>query len=316
MSITLSLFRRPTPVRPRRAKSNRIHLSLEAMEERVVLSSAAAVAPVQPHVQVAPTTTATTSLPVSITGVNLTNVIQNAQGAITGVTGTVTGLLAGHTFTAPLTIGATQPTTAGACPVLDLQLGPINLNLLGLKVHTSQICLDITGQSGPGNLLGNLVCDVGNLLNGTTSLSSITGGVTGLLNTITTDLNSVLTGAAGTTLGGSSTSSILGLLNSSLSQTLGQNLGSPTVGGNSHILDLSVGPVNLDLLGLMVTLDNCHNGPVVVKITAQGGPGNLLGNLLTGLSNLLNNPLSTTTAITSELNTIIGAVTSATSKVA
>jgi hypothetical protein len=44
-------------------------------------------------------------------------------------------------------------------------LGPLGLNLLGLKVHLNQVVLDITAQSGPGNLLGNLVCSVANLLN-------------------------------------------------------------------------------------------------------------------------------------------------------
>jgi hypothetical protein len=47
-------------------------------------------------------------------------------------------------------------------PILDLDINPIHLNLLGLNVQTSAICLDITAQSGSGNLLGNLL---GNVLN-------------------------------------------------------------------------------------------------------------------------------------------------------
>ena len=42
--------------------------------------------------------------------------------------------------------------------VLHLVLGPLDLNLLGLVVHLNQVVLDITAQSGPGNLLGNLLC--------------------------------------------------------------------------------------------------------------------------------------------------------------
>jgi hypothetical protein len=57
----------------------------------------------------------------------------------------------------------------------------------------------------------------------------------------------------------------------------------------TNVLHLSLGPVNLNLLGLMVTLDNCANGPVTVDITAQPGPGNLLGNLISDLAHLLDN---------------------------
>jgi hypothetical protein len=58
----------------------------------------------------------------------------------------------------------------------------------------------------------------------------------------------------------------------------------------TNILHLSLGPVDLNLLGLQVGLDNCNNGPVTVDITAQPGPGNLLGNLLGGVAHLLDNP--------------------------
>lgn len=57
--------------------------------------------------------------------------------------------------------------TTAACPILHLVLGPLDLNLLGLTVHLNQVVLDITAVSGPGNLLGNLLCAVANLLNGT-----------------------------------------------------------------------------------------------------------------------------------------------------
>jgi hypothetical protein len=58
-----------------------------------------------------------------------------------------------------------QLPTPGACPVLTLNLGPINLNLLGLRVATNQINLLIEAIPGAGNLLGNLLCAVTNLLN-------------------------------------------------------------------------------------------------------------------------------------------------------
>jgi len=63
--------------------------------------------------------------------------------------------------------------------------------------------------------------------------------------------------------------------------------GSHAAGQACPILDLSLGPVDLTLLGLNVHLDNCNNGPVTVGITAERGPGNLLGNLLCGLTHAL-----------------------------
>jgi hypothetical protein len=70
---------------------------------------------------------------------------------------------------------------AATCPVLHLTLGPLDLNLLGLTVHLNQVVLNIDAQSGPGNLLGNLLCSVSNLLNSGTPLS---GTLTGLLNIV------------------------------------------------------------------------------------------------------------------------------------
>src|SRR4051794_23380782 len=58
------------------------------------------------------------------------------------------------------------PLPAGnACSILSLDLGPINLNLLGLVVRTNQIQLRIDAVQGPGNLLGNLLCGITGLLN-------------------------------------------------------------------------------------------------------------------------------------------------------
>jgi len=54
------------------------------------------------------------------------------------------------------------------------------------------------------------------------------------------------------------------------------------------ILHLTLGPLDLNLLGLTVHLDR-----VVLDITAVRGPGNLLGNLLCAIAHLLDGgPLS------------------------
>jgi hypothetical protein len=53
-----------------------------------------------------------------------------------------------------------------ACDILFLQLGPLDLDLLGLVIHLDQVTLDIEAQPGSGNLLGNLLCAVTGLLDG------------------------------------------------------------------------------------------------------------------------------------------------------
>ena len=57
-----------------------------------------------------------------------------------------------------------QQTTA-SCQILNLVLGPLDLNLLGLVVHLDTVHLNITAVPGAGNLLGNLLCGIANLLN-------------------------------------------------------------------------------------------------------------------------------------------------------
>jgi hypothetical protein len=52
------------------------------------------------------------------------------------------------------------------------------------------------------------------------------------------------------------------------------------------ILTLNLGPLHLDVLGLVVDLNR-----VILTITAEQGPGNLLGNLLCALAGLLDGGL-------------------------
>jgi hypothetical protein len=63
---------------------------------------------------------------------------------------------------------------AAACQILNLVLGPINLNVPGLVISIpNPVVLNITAVPGAGNLLGNLLCDVANLLNGGGALQQI-----------------------------------------------------------------------------------------------------------------------------------------------
>jgi hypothetical protein len=54
-----------------------------------------------------------------------------------------------------------------SCDILRLVVGPLDLNLLGLRVQLNRVVLNITAEPGPGNLLGNLLCAVARLLDGT-----------------------------------------------------------------------------------------------------------------------------------------------------
>jgi hypothetical protein len=102
---------------------------------------------------------------------------QVVNGTLTAV-GTVTGGGVTVPFQAPV-----QAT--GSCQILDLTLGPLHLDLLGLVVDLNQVHLTITAQQGPGNLLGNLLCAVAHLLDNT-------GNTTTALQHIANRLNQIL----------------------------------------------------------------------------------------------------------------------------
>jgi hypothetical protein len=112
------------------------------------------------------------------------------KGTMTDADGTRLGTVS-QTATLPLKTSAATSgaksnaaNAALACNVLDLVLGPLNLNLLGLVVTLNQVHLVINAVPGAGNLLGNLLCAVAGLLNG--------GALSGLLGQITTLLNQIL----------------------------------------------------------------------------------------------------------------------------
>lgn len=83
---------------------------------------------------------------------------------------------------------------AATCQVLNLNLGPLDLDLLGLQVHLDKVVLNIVAQSGAGNLLGNLLCSVAGLLD-----NSGGGGLSGLLGQLSDLLNQILGALGGLT---------------------------------------------------------------------------------------------------------------------
>lgn len=69
------------------------------------------------------------------------------------------------------TTAAQQPDRT--CEILHLVLGPLDLNLLGLEIHLNRVVLDIVATTGAGNLLGNLLCAVAGLLDGTATVTDL-----------------------------------------------------------------------------------------------------------------------------------------------
>jgi len=128
------------------------------------------------------------------------SVVQDVTGTVDGVPFTgelnITQFKAGDSPTGIVAVGqltgdgipADAPAVTvpvqqidGSCEILDLTLGPLDLDLLGLQVHLDTVHLNITAQSGPGNLLGNLLCAVAGLLD---NPSGNVNGIVNLLNQI------------------------------------------------------------------------------------------------------------------------------------
>jgi len=106
---------------------------------------------------------------------------QNGNVVATGVlTGTVTNASGDTVGTVTRTVSMPVTVAAATCQVLNLVLGPLHLDLLGLVVDLNQVHLVITAVQAAGNLLGNLLCAVTHLLDGTPTV----GGLAALLNSI------------------------------------------------------------------------------------------------------------------------------------
>jgi hypothetical protein len=123
-----------------------------------------------------------------------------AVGRLTGVLGTQ---LVDQRVSLPIT-GASNPApegpaglrqpvpTPGACDILTLALGPLDLDLLGLRVALDEVNLLIEAIPGAGNLLGNLLCGVAGLLDG-----GLGSGLGGLLNNLLAAISDLLNGLLG-----------------------------------------------------------------------------------------------------------------------
>lgn len=227
----------------------------------VLIVSLLALGPAQASAAPKPKTRPINVIPITVADIQVVN---NALIAIVEVGGQVVSV--------PLGALALPNPVDPTCPILNLQLGPIHLDLLGLNVDTSPICLVITAHEG-GGLLGDLLCAVARLLSSGGPLSGLTADQLDALAQVLNEALRHVTSSLG-----------------SRSAT-GPFAGVSVTGPSCEILHLSLGPLDLNLLGLEVELDNCNNGPVTVDITAV--PGALLGDLLCSLADLLNSSAPT-----------------------
>ena len=149
----------------------KVKLSVLAGVLAVTIGLAAFAATLAPTANAAPPTGGLTA---PITLAQSGNVLDGTF-TITNITTQAGQLIANGVFTGtangvPVTaVPGSAPISAAApntCTILDLTLGPLHLDLLGLVVDLNQVHLVITAERGPGNLLGNLLCAVAGLLDG------------------------------------------------------------------------------------------------------------------------------------------------------
>ena len=96
-----------------------------------------------------------------------------ANGTFTGTYTDAAGAVQTITSAASSVVTNANAGQGGGCQILDLVLGPLHLDLLGLVVDLNQVHLDISAVPGAGNLLGNLLCSVAGLLDNGTGVSGL-----------------------------------------------------------------------------------------------------------------------------------------------
>ena len=135
------------------------------------------------------------------------------------------------------------------CQILVLTLDQLNLVLLGVTVHLDRVDLSVTGER-QGGVLGRLFCSLAN------------ARVRSARAAAASSLNRGLHGHP------------MHVMRFGVQAHAAQ----ATPAGTCSILDLVLGPLHLDLLGLVVDLNRVH-------LTITGNPaGGVLGRLLCGVS--------------------------------
>jgi hypothetical protein len=145
------------------------------------------------------------------------------------------------------------------CPVLELTIQQLDVNLLGALIHLDRVHLTINADSN-GGLLGDLLCKLSKQGKLTSQANQLTWAAkkSGLATSGTGIAVSVQGASSGA--GGGSTPNAMAPL------------------AICPVLDLTLGPVDLNLLGLLVHLDTVH---LTINADSEGG---VLGSLLCSLA--------------------------------
>ena len=115
-----------------------------------------------------------------MTSFKVVNGVINAVGTLSGTVTNAAGVVVQTVTNQAVTIPVTS--IQASCTILDLILGPLHLNVLGLVIDLNQVHLAITAQPA-GGLLGTLLCSIANLLSGG-SLSTLLSQIVALLNQV------------------------------------------------------------------------------------------------------------------------------------
>ena len=191
-----------------------------------------------------------------------------ANGEVVGTVQTASGTeVVRKAFSAPIrsltrSTKGTRSTqrTARICDVLNLDLAPLRLELLGLIIELDRVVLNIRANSR-GGLLGSLLCGLAG--------RPIQAQAKNLTNALR---------RGGFTAGTSITVPLVPTTLPAAPALPGAAALPPVPAGICTVLDLVLGPLDLNLLGLMIHLDR-----VQLRITADP-KGGLLGGLLCGLA--------------------------------
>jgi hypothetical protein len=183
--------------------------------------------------------------------------------------------------TIPATFSPPPPIPEGSDRILQLVVAPIDLNLLGLNLQTSQINVNADAHTGDGLLLGNVLTTLLNTLDATPDeLTRLSNNINTLLAKVVGVLNAAdLTLAPGA----------LEALDQIIQDLALPTLVTPTAPATVPVLDLVIAsgdetpPVDVNLLGLEITTSN-----IDATLTATTGDGQVLGNLIYNVANLLN----------------------------
>src|SRR3954453_1033127 len=175
----------------------------------------------------------------------------HVKGRMTKATGTATAALTNFSGATTkveqkVTLSATN---GGSCKVLHLFLDRLDLTLLGLNAHLDKVTLDITGKS-KGGVLGQLFCRLSKGLRSRAAAAKA--------------INARMAGPPMRAF----------RFSTRVTPQATASQAAPTC----QVLDLVLGPLNLDLLGLVVDLKRVH-----LSVTATRG-GGVLGDLFCKLA--------------------------------